>query len=138
MMMMVMMMLGRGAAAITHRGPLSPVQVTWTLNDCPITGQEYQRGHLQYVLGGSGNRHTLDLPVTSMMQAGRVAITAENTVGRAVSAAALRVIGEYPRLGSDCTATFLTAPRDHSGPPVPRPSAGPSTHRLPMNDLLTR
>lgn len=112
-------------------GPLFPVQVTWTLNDCPITGQEYQRGHLQYVLGGSGNRHTLDLPVTSMMQAGRMAVTAENTVGKAVSAAALRVIGEYPR---------RRLPRDTPLHPhvttaasVPRPSTGPSTLGLPIN-----
>ncbi|KAK8383211.1 hypothetical protein O3P69_011607 [Scylla paramamosain] len=66
--------------------------ITWTLNDCPITGQEYQRGHLQYVLGGTGNKHTLEVPVTSMMQAGRIAIIAENPVGKAVSAAALKVV----------------------------------------------
>ncbi|KAG0730306.1 Muscle M-line assembly protein unc-89 [Chionoecetes opilio] len=78
-----------------------PFLVTWTLNDCPITGQEYQRGHLQYVHGGTGNRHTLDVPVTSMMQAGRVAIIAENTVGKAVSAAALRVIESRVVQGGD-------------------------------------
>ncbi|MPC14692.1 hypothetical protein E2C01_007462 [Portunus trituberculatus] len=73
------------------------VLITWTLNDCPITGQEYQRGHLQYVLGGTGNKHTLEVPVTSMMQAGRIAIIAENPVGKAVSAAALNMIGTVER-----------------------------------------
>lgn len=50
---------------------------------------------MQYVLGGIGNKHTLELPSTSRMQAGRVAIVAENTVGKAVSAAALNIIGKY-------------------------------------------
>ncbi|XP_042205940.1 titin-like isoform X2 [Homarus americanus] len=66
--------------------------VHWTLNDCRITGQEYLRGHMQYVMGSSRNTHTLELPTTSMMQAGRVAIIAENSVGKAVSAATLEVI----------------------------------------------
>ncbi|XP_069941739.1 titin-like isoform X5 [Cherax quadricarinatus] len=67
--------------------------VHWTLNDCPITGQEYLRGHLQYVLGSSGNMHSLELPTTSVMQAGRVAVIAENSVGKAVSAATLNIVG---------------------------------------------
>ncbi|KAK8746901.1 hypothetical protein OTU49_016887 [Cherax quadricarinatus] len=66
--------------------------VHWTLNDCPITGQEYLRGHLQYVLGSSGNMHSLELPTTSVMQAGRVAVIAENSVGKAVSAATLNIV----------------------------------------------
>lgn len=110
MTMMVMMMTVKTAAFINlFASP--PSQITWTLNDCPITGQEYQRGHLQYVLGGTGNKHTLEVPVTSMMQAGRIAIIAENPVGKAVSAAALKVVGEYPCGGG--LWVRLKTPPDH-------------------------
>ena len=96
----LVMMMTMKTAAFIYLFPSPPSQITWTLNDCPITGQEYQRGHLQYVLGGTVNKHTLEVPVTTMMQAGRIAIIAENSVGKAVSAAALNIIGEYPCGGS--------------------------------------
>ncbi|XP_066957162.1 uncharacterized protein [Macrobrachium rosenbergii] len=66
--------------------------VHWTLNDSPITGQEYFRGQLQYVLGSRGGCHTLQLPTTTKLQGGRIAIVAENPVGKAVSAANLTIL----------------------------------------------
>lgn len=75
--------------------PTNLPQVHWTLNDCAITGQEYFRGHLQYLVGSRGGCHTLQLPTTTKLQGGRIAIVAENPVGKAVSAATLTVHGKY-------------------------------------------
>ncbi|XP_068215232.1 uncharacterized protein [Palaemon carinicauda] len=66
--------------------------VHWTLNDSPITGQEFFRGQLQYVLGSRGGSHTLQLPTTTRLQGGRIAIVAENSIGKAVSAANLTIL----------------------------------------------
>ncbi|KAK7077496.1 hypothetical protein SK128_026424 [Halocaridina rubra] len=69
-------------------------KIHWTLNDSPITGQEYFRGHVQYVMGSRGGCHTLQLPTTTKLQAGRISIVAENNVGKAVSAANLTIFGK--------------------------------------------
>nr|XP_027227569.1 titin-like isoform X2 [Penaeus vannamei] len=66
--------------------------VYWTLNDCHLTGQEYLHGQLQYLIGNRGSVHSLELPTTSKLQAGIITIVAENAAGKAVSAAALKIL----------------------------------------------
>ncbi|KAF2360882.1 Immunoglobulin I-set [Trinorchestia longiramus] len=72
--------------------------VEWYLNEGRITGQEYMRDARQYLVGEEGGaaggawRHWLTVPSVVRLQEGRLRVQAENTAGRAVAEANVRVV----------------------------------------------
>ena len=65
------------------------------MNDCEITGQEHSKERQLYILESAPEgTHSLKIPLTSKIQAGRIQVIAENSAGRAIAAANLRITGE--------------------------------------------